>query len=65
MQSCEYSKKKLFVAVKRELKLENRINGLEIKAEPDVHRTDEYPTTLQEYFQRPNAQMFMLQVSTN
>lgn len=50
--------------MKRECKLENRINGLEIKAEPDVdvHRTEEYPTSLDEYFQRTNAQMFMLQV---
>lgn len=40
------------------------MNGLDIKAVSKVqpNSTDDYPQTLDEYFQRTNAQMFMLQV---
>lgn len=54
--------------MKQELKLENRMNGLDIKTEPGepsemANVTEEYPQSLEEYFQRTNAQMFLLQVS--
>lgn len=55
----------IFFAVKQELKLENRMNGLDIKSElgTESNSLEDYPQSLDEYFQRANAQMFMLQVS--
>lgn len=51
-------------SVKSEANLENRINGLELKteSEPETNTIYEYPTSLEDFFQRAGGQMFMLQV---
>lgn len=49
--------------VKTEVKLEDCMNGMEIKAEPGIPVLQEYPENLEDFFRRTNAQMFMLQVS--
>lgn len=50
------------ILVKTDVKLEDSMNGMEIKAEPGFPVLQEYPENLEDYFRRPNAQMFMLQV---
>lgn len=52
--------------VKEEVKLEHRLNGLEIKEE-DKCKSEKllYPDNLDEFLDRTTPQIFLLQVSTS
>lgn len=51
-------------SVKTDIKLETRINGLEIKDEPGtMPRKLAYPASIEDFFHRNTEQMFLLQVN--
>lgn len=56
----------LYITVKSEVKLEDRVNSMEIKSETDTKPNSSsnlvYPFSLDEFFDRTAPQLFLLQV---